>query len=47
MRPPALTRPGTWLEDLAEPAGVLAAQTQQRSEVITASKILKCVSVTN
>ena len=33
MRPPAVTRPGAWLEDLADPAGVLAAQhNSDRSE---------------
>lgn len=32
MRPPAVTRPGAWLEDLADPAGVLAAQ--HNSDVI-------------
>ena len=33
MRPPAVTRRGAWLEDLADPAGVLAAQhNSDRSE---------------
>jgi len=26
MRPPAVTRLGAWLEDLADPAGVLAEE---------------------